>query len=365
MDTRKQSLLPKLPFLWKGLGVGLCFLLLLSCKPQVPSEYLSPGEMEDILYDYHLAIAIAQTQNPSGNHVIEDQAYKMAVLDKYGVTEQQFEESMQYYMRHTERLHDIYGELAERLSDEALAHGASASQISQYGSMSEKGDTTDVWAGMRAMVFSPQAPFNSTAFYLKADTSYHRGDRLELHFDAQYIVQEGNRGAMAVMMVKFLNDSIASQMQHVNSNSHYMLTLADAGRFGIKEVRGYIMMTNDAMQPTKSLKLLCITNIHLVKMHVKEQDVSSTDMQPADSLSEEGEIVRPPVSAGGSMMPVPAQRPDRLEPPPGKRPDRLEPPSGKRPERMELPSGKRPAINKEIKRPVSAGAPIKPEMLKR
>ena len=315
----------KLSFLWKGLGVGFCLLLLLSCKPQVPSEYLSPGEMEDILYDYHLAIAIAQTQDPSGDHVIKDQAYKMAVLEKYGVTEQQFESSMQYYLRHTERLHDIYSELAERLSDEALAHGASASQISQYGSLSEKGDTADIWAGARAMVFSPQAPFNSTAFYLKADTSYHRGDRLELHFDVQYIVQEGTRGGMAVLMVKYLNDSIASQMQHINSNSHYMLTMADAGRLGIKEIRGYILMTNDAVQPTKSLKLLCITNIHLVKMHVKEQDVPANNSSPADSLSQNQAVVRPELPSS-SNMPVSAQRPQRIQPPSGQRPEAIQVP---------------------------------------
>lgn len=328
----------------KTLGFFMMIFMLASCKPQVPSEYLSPGEMEDILYDYHLAIAIAQTQNPSGNHVVEDQAYKMAVLEKYGVTEQQFEASMQYYMRHTERLHDIYSELAERLTDEAMAHGASASQISQYGSLSEKGDTTDIWAGMRAMVFSPQAPFNSTAFFLKADSSYHRGDRLELHFDAQYIVQEGNRGGMAVLMVKFLNDSIASQMQHVNSNSHYMLTLSDSKRIGIKEVRGYLLMTNDAMQPTKSLKLLCITNIHLVKMHVKEQATSIGQTPSANSPLQNQEVVRPE-QPSNSVMPIPAQRQDML-PPPGKRPEPIQNP---RSIKGNLP------INKEDRRPVPVG----------
>lgn len=34
------------------LGLTLAFVLV-SCKPSVPSKYLSPGEMEDILYDYH------------------------------------------------------------------------------------------------------------------------------------------------------------------------------------------------------------------------------------------------------------------------------------------------------------------------
>ena len=33
----------------------LSLTLVVGCKPGIPSEYLSPGEMEDILYDYHIA----------------------------------------------------------------------------------------------------------------------------------------------------------------------------------------------------------------------------------------------------------------------------------------------------------------------
>ena len=35
----------------------LLFALVFSCKPQVPDEYIQPDEFEDILYDFHLAMA--------------------------------------------------------------------------------------------------------------------------------------------------------------------------------------------------------------------------------------------------------------------------------------------------------------------
>ena len=37
-------------------------LMVIGCKPTVPSEYIQPDDMEDILYDYHLAEAMAKSQ---------------------------------------------------------------------------------------------------------------------------------------------------------------------------------------------------------------------------------------------------------------------------------------------------------------
>ena len=40
-------------------------ILLTSCKPSIPSEYIQPKEMENILYDYHIANSIAISQGYS------------------------------------------------------------------------------------------------------------------------------------------------------------------------------------------------------------------------------------------------------------------------------------------------------------
>ena len=50
------------------------------CKPTVPSKYISPGELEDLLYDYHLADAMAQ-QAP-GDYAENLVAYREAVMKK-------------------------------------------------------------------------------------------------------------------------------------------------------------------------------------------------------------------------------------------------------------------------------------------
>lgn len=64
----------------KLLALSLALLLMVACKPQVPSDYLQPGEMEDILYDYHLAQAMAQ-RNEGGSEAERMVAYREMVFE--------------------------------------------------------------------------------------------------------------------------------------------------------------------------------------------------------------------------------------------------------------------------------------------
>lgn len=323
------------------IGLFLMIILLVACKPQVPSDYLSPGQMEDILYDYHLAMAIAQTQGSSDPIVMQEE-YKLAVLEKYGVTEVQFEESLQYYYRHTERLHDIYEKLSERMSNEALANGASASDINKYNSLKERGDTIDIWTDRRALVFSPQPPFNAVAFHIVADSTFHQGDCLEFHFDSQYIVQEGQRSGIAVLSVKYTNDSITTQTQHVNSNVHYRLNVDNPGRLAIREIRGYIMMLQGENELSNSLKLLFLTNIHLIKMRTKQAELSVTDTLSTDSLSaDDGEVESQASAAFTQSEEIPTTPPNSSL--------RQSPPSGQpKPTRHFIPDKVQPATRPQV-----------------
>ena len=135
MYTQKHN---KLLYAWAKICILLAFVLV-SCKPTVPSTYIQPGEMEDLLYDYHVAMSVAAVKNAT---LEQQEAYKLAVFKRYGIDETEFENSLKYYLRHTERLKKIYENIDERLKKEAQAQGVSASDFNQYGDASLKGDTT-------------------------------------------------------------------------------------------------------------------------------------------------------------------------------------------------------------------------------
>lgn len=257
-------------------------LAMVSCTPSVPDRYIQPDKMEDILYDYHIADAMYQSNSGEATTMI---AYKTAVLKKNGVSEAEFDSSMVYYTRHTRLLQKIYESLSTRLSKEALALGASASEINQYSLNSANGDTTNVWMGERSIVFSPYRPFNLSSFTLKTDTTYKAGDNLWLNFDTQFIYQDGSREAVAMLSVKFNNDSVSSQHVYVSTPNHYTLQISDDKHVGIKEIKGYFILNkgNSSDAYSTTFKLMIISNISLIRIHAPKP--KRTGEAPADSTS--------------------------------------------------------------------------------
>ena len=233
--------------------------------------------MEDLLYDYHVAMSMAAVKNANPT---EQEAYKLAVFERYGIDETKFESSLKYYMRHTERLKKIYENIDERLKKEAQAQGISASDFSQYGDASLKGDTANVWNRAKAMILMPQPPYNYHYFEVKTDTAFHKGDLLTLEFDPLFIVQDGTREGMAVFTVTFGNDSIATETAPFFSEGHEAVPIRDAGHVGIKRVRGYFFMPQPQERST-TFRLLAITNIKLIRMHEQKQ----TPAAAADSTN--------------------------------------------------------------------------------
>ena len=258
----------------------ICILLafvLVSCKPTVPSTYIQPGEMEDLLYDYHVAMSVAAVKNSTPE---QQEAYKLAVFKRYGIDETEFENSLKYYLRHTERLKKIYENIDERLKKEAQAQGVSASDFNQYGDESLKGDTTNVWNRAKAVILTPQSPYNYHYFEVKTDTTFHKGDQLTLEFDPLFIVQDGTREGVAVFTVTFGNDSIATETARFFSEGHQSVPIQDTAHSGIKRVRGYFYMPQPHDNST-TFRLLAITNIKLIRMHEHKQ----TTVAPADSTN--------------------------------------------------------------------------------
>lgn len=256
-----------------------------SCKPSLPSGVLSKGKMTDILYDYHLALAMAHMDDNGDKG--QSLAYREAVLRKHDVTSAEFDTSMVYYMRHTELLEDVYKDLTDRYNNEITAMGGSAKEGGEFANLSATGDTANVWNLATSMVFMPVKPFNSTSFDIKVDSTFHKGDRLMLDFDAQFIYQDGMRNGVAMLAVQFGNDSIAQRTIMIQSTQHYSVELSDADSLGIKSVKGYFMLVNDdngtGVSSQTTLKLMFLEHIKLIRMHPQKPVAAPSGSSPSVS----------------------------------------------------------------------------------
>lgn len=264
------------------------FFVMVGCAPSIPNDYIQPDEMEDILYDYQLAQAMGNQSNDRGQIPtdVDKNVFKMAALKKYGLTEKEFDRSLEYYLRHTEELHKIYERLSERFSNEAVALGSNVSDADFR--LAQQGDTTNVWNKASAFVLSADEYLNQEVFTIKPDTSFHKGDKLMLDFDNQFIVQDGSRDAVALLVVTLSNDSIVSQTCRISSNGHHAVTFNDNERLGIKQIRGFFLLNKGENDSESTLKLLLLYNVKLVRMHTLENKTSTTSS--ADSLKRQQTI---------------------------------------------------------------------------
>lgn len=284
-------------------------LLVLSCKPTIPGQYLQPDELEDILYDYHLADGMAESRHSGDDETSEKQLYRQAVLKKYGITQAEFDSSLVYYTRHADQLHTIYENLVKRFGDEALALGASANDVNQFGNITSDGDTANVWTGVKSVVLTTDAPYNVMTFSLMADTTFHKGDRVILNFNSDFIFKDGMRDAIAMLAVQFSNDSVACNAMHISANSKYNVSVTDRDRLGIKSIRGFFYLPKDNREGQPTLRVLSITNIGMVRFHTEERPKpAQTDTlrhAKPDSLRKDSTKPQPLPPPDARMLPHP------------------------------------------------------------
>lgn len=314
-------------------------VLMVSCKPSVPSEYIQKGKMENILFDYHLAKVMFEQEGKNDSLTLL--AYQESIFEKYDVTRADFDSSMVYYSRHMQLLHEIYEHLGDRLSKELVAQGGVASGMGQYGDEIAGADTASIWKGDRSIALTPFPISNSYSFEAKADTSFHKGDRIILDFDAQFIYQMGLREATAVLSVTFMNDSVRTETVHVSSSSHFHLQIEDSGMLGIKNVRGYFLLSNGGNGYSSTIRMCLCYNIKLLRMHVKRE---------AETTSADSAKVQRPDSAKTVFKPMAKpQLNTKIAPPP---------PNAK-PEKPATPSERVRSNNNNMPRPVQPLRPIK------
>ena len=267
----------------------LVLMLVVACKPSVPSEYIQPGDMEDILYDYHLALAMSR-QKSGGNTDFNRSLYFRSVLKKYGVTEAEFDSSLVYYYSHAYRLKDIYSEVNQRLSDEATSLGVAVGDINRYSQYSTTGDTANIWNQQTDLLLIPYPTMNRYDFTVKVDTTFKKGDSFMFQFMSEYIWQNGSKDVTVCIVCKYEGDSIIQTANHVSVAGTAQVRVPANREKKLKEMRGFIYLS-DGGDDTNTRKMLFISQIQLIRFHDKfvanediKNDESSTEAPAKDSI---------------------------------------------------------------------------------
>ena len=277
-----------------SLLVIAALMLVMACTPSVPSEYIQPGDMEDILYDYHLSQAMVKTDNPGDIGSYDRTKYFLAVLKKHGVTEAEFDSSLVYYYSHLVRLKEIYAEVNERLADEAKELGATVGDITRYSQYSAAGDTANIWSEVSNLLLIPRPTMNRFDFTVKVDTSFYKGDSFMLQFMSEYIWQNGMKDAVACIVTKYEGDSIIQTVNHISVSGLSQIRIPANNESKLKEMRGYIYLSSGNDGPDNTRKMMFISQIQLIRFHHKEvKNETAKEPLKTDSVQSSDDAGRP------------------------------------------------------------------------
>ena len=99
-----------------------------------------------------------------------------------------------------------------------------------------------------------------------------------------------------------LSISIASQTVHLSTGGHSSIRVSDDKRLGIKEVRGFFMLSRSQSpgENTTTLKLMIVSGIRLLRMHASQE--KPVVKAQADSLSRDSSRQRQPLTPPSTPM---------------------------------------------------------------
>ena len=273
----------------------LIVVVLAACKVDKPSYVLSEGKMEKILYEYHMALAMASSGDSAS---IKGRAYVLACLRDNGVSEAEFDSSLVWYYQHMDGLQKIYKRISERMHTQLGDIGAAENEVNRYSALASTGDTANVWNGHNFYLLSGNGFDNRITFELQGDTVFKPGDQVMFNFRAQFVQKEGTRHAVATLAVQYEGDSVAHSQRHVYGSGDFSVTVTAIDR-PIKRVYGYLYLISEwNINP----RLLFIFAPSLVRIH---RDIAPAPVAETDSLAVHSDSVKAAQQADTTRLAVP------------------------------------------------------------
>ena len=271
-----------------------------SCSKEIPEDIIQPSEMEEVLYDYHLAVSLGADL---GNMTtIQREALKNYALEKHQIERALFDSSMVWYTRHAKFLYEIYAKLDKRYT---MAETRMKTQINKRSGQIEislSGDSVDVWSDRDIYWLSTSSLTNKVTFNLKADTTFRQKDALELEANFTFFTPDSISTTKAIVGLNLTmrNDSVHSLVETVNTSGIKRFHVKSTTKSAFDRVTGFIYCT----APDSVRGNVLVSGIKLMRYHDKSE--SAPAPSEADDKGKE-EIQRNPSKL--EMV-----RPQRLQP---------------------------------------------------
>lgn len=237
-------------------------LSLAACQVERPDTVLSDGQMENVLYDYHIAKAMGE-EVPYGENY-KRVLFVEAAFRKNGITKAQFDSSMVWFSRNPEVLSKIYENVNARLKGEKESLETLIALRDNKPRTSKAGDSIDVWAWQRLYQLSGMPMDNRITFTLPSDSNFQ--DRDTLRWNVRFVFQgvdyDSVSAPVMALQIHYKNDSVVGNMLRVLKAGEHTLSLQGDTLGAIREVTGFVYYPEQKVQ-----RPLLLNRISLMRYH--------------------------------------------------------------------------------------------------
>lgn len=241
-----------------------------ACTIEIPSDVIQPKEMENLLYDYHLMQALSTEL--SSNDRYKRKLYEEYIFQKHRVTEEEFDSSLAWYMRHTKELDEIYDRLSERLTKEKEYWTVLTNPNEREHEATPAGDSVNIWREYRLYRLDETEWANKLTFQIPTDSNFQVRDSFVWNITLSPIGELRHYSTLG-MSLQFTNDSAIGVSREINQPGNYSLSLTTDSTFQLKEIVGFLyVQRKDSVQSCDSLNSfshtpLLISDISLMRYH--------------------------------------------------------------------------------------------------
>lgn len=248
----------------KNLVYLIIALFVLAACSHDPDYVIGEKDMVDLLVDVHKAEAVIESNYNQYSSKADKKKLREAVFLKHGITQEQFDTNLVWYGHHIEDYMKIYEQVVERLKAEnEEAKKLLAEDNSQ--TMSQPGDSVDVWKQRRAHVFDTRQASNLLTFDIAPDENFRTRDYFELRFKVLLLPKLSVK-PQVYLAARHINHDIVYNQLDIDREGWYSLPLQTDSAMALSRINGYIVLP---MQPVPGT--MYVDSLTLIRRHYNDR----------------------------------------------------------------------------------------------
>lgn len=246
----------------------LVFCLFSGCRVNRPDGVMSPKDMEDYLYDYHLAQTIVQDLDV--NERYKSNLYFNWVYDKNGITKEQVEKSLVWYTRYPKELSKVYDKLSARIEKERTRSTSLLEKVEKKPFSMLSGDSVDLWYLRRTAILIASEYMNKITFNIVTDSTFYYGDNIIWNISSTFFGQDNDTvlSSAYISMSVYYKDSISTIDTIIDKSGINELYLSLDDSIVPNSISGAIIYMDTPGNPKRSLLL---NDLYITRKHRKGQ----------------------------------------------------------------------------------------------